>query len=125
MYVADCDGRKTASESVYRKVFTNDFDLKFQMPKKDTCIRCDTYKTKISAVKDEADEDRKQLELEQNIHHEKAKDAREQLQADRQRSKEVASNCHVITFDLQGTLPTPRLSTNIVYYKRQLMVYSI
>jgi len=47
------------------------------------------------------------------------------LKADRIVAKQGDSNVHVVTFDLQSTLPTPRLSSNIVYYKRQLMVYNL
>ena len=40
-------------------------------------------------------------------------------------AKQSDGNTFVITFDLQSTLPTPRLSSNVVYYKRQLMVYNL
>ena len=48
-----------------------------------------------------------------------------ELVADRQAAKDLTKNVTVITFDLQSTLPTPSMSTNVVFYKRQLMVYNL
>ena len=47
------------------------------------------------------------------------------LVSDREKAKDQSQPYDVITFDLQSTLPTPRLSTNISFYKRQLMVYNL
>ena len=65
------------------------------------------------------------LECQRNTHQECAQMARNSLKSDRMLAKQSDGNKFVITFDLQSTLPTPRLSSNIVYYKRQLMVYNL
>ena len=49
-------GSKAVSESMYRKIFPTDFNLKFQHPKKDTCTKCDMYKNQISALMSEGQE---------------------------------------------------------------------
>lgn len=35
-----------ASRSFYKRVFYDDFDLRFKKPKKDTCLKCDVYLAK-------------------------------------------------------------------------------
>ena len=126
MYIQEEDS-KAMSESIYRNIFNTHFNLKFQQPKKDTCTKCDTYKTQISAMQNETNiqEQLEELENKRNDHQQSAEKAREQLKADRIVAKQGDSNAHVVTFDLQSTLPTPRRSSNIVYYKCQLMVYNM
>lgn len=133
MYKED-HSQKPVSESIYRKIFKTEFNLKFQLPKKDTCTKCDAYQTQLNGLQSklqkgaEAAERQAQiesLECQRNTHQEYAQMARNSLKADRILAKQSDSNTFVITFDLQSTLPTPRLSCNIVYYKRQLMVYNL
>jgi len=54
----------------------------------------------------------------------KAQAARESLQSDRQMAKKSFAT-DVITFDLQSVFSIPWLSSNIVYYKRQLSLYNL
>jgi hypothetical protein len=46
------------------------------------------------------------------------------MNADLQAAK-VEENLEVPTFNLQKALPLPRIPTNTVYYKRQLMFYNL
>ena len=133
MYKED-HGEKAVSESIYRKIFKTEFNLKFQLPKKDTCTKCDAYQTQLNGLQSqpqkgaEAAQTQAQiesLECQRNTHQEYAQMARNSLKFDRMLAKQNDLNKFVITFDLQSTLPTPRLSSNIVYYKRQLMVYNL
>lgn len=41
------------SESMYRQVFNSDFNLHFHQPHKDTCVKCDIFKMKISICESE------------------------------------------------------------------------
>ena len=76
-------------------------------------------------TKIEADEDKTakaQLVGERELHHAKAERAYQQLKEDTALAKSD-STILVISFDL--TLPTPSLSTNVVFYKRQLWTYNL
>ncbi|KAJ8886551.1 hypothetical protein PR048_012762 [Dryococelus australis] len=57
------------------------------------------------------------------LHLRKAERARQQKKADTERASTWTGTI-VIVFDLQKTLPTPRVSTNKVYYLRQLWTYN-
>lgn len=57
-------------------------------------------------------------------HLQKAKLLQNQLKSDMQLAREDPST-ETITFDLQKTLPLPRIPTNVVFYKRQLWVYNL
>ena len=133
MYKED-NGEKSVSESMYRKIFKRDLNLKFQLPKKDTCTKCDAYQAQLNGLLSqpqkgpEAAQTQAQvesMECQRNTHQECAQMARNSLKSDRMLAKQSDGNKFVITFDLHSTLPTPRLSSNIVYYKRQLMVYNL
>ena len=58
------------------------------------------------------------------LHLRKAERAYQQLKEYSALSKSDP-NTMVVTFDLQQSLPTPVLTTNIVYYKRQLWTYNL
>ena len=73
----------------------------------------------------ESNED-KILDLKQQLqeHQYVANLARSKMKADMEVSKKEQS-IECLTFDLQKTLPLPRLATNIIFYKRQLWVYNL
>ena len=59
-----------------------------------------------------------------DLHKRKAERAFHQLREDTTSSK-ASPDLDTITFDLQQTLPTPSLTTNVVFYKRQLWTYNL
>ncbi len=65
-----------------------------------------------------------QLRGEWELHLRKAERAYQQLKEDTALSNSDP-NVLVLTFDLQQSLPTPVLTTNLVYYKRQLWTYNL
>jgi hypothetical protein len=67
---------------------------------------------------------KQQLSGEWELHKRKAERAYQQLKEDTALSKST-SDVDTITFDLQQSLPTPVLTTNIVFYKRQLWTYNL
>ena len=77
---------------------------------------------RISAKEDA--QAKSQLECELHLHHCKAERTYQQLKEDSALSR-TSSDVDMFTFDLQQSLPTPKLATNIVFYKRQMWTYNL
>jgi len=90
---------------MYRQIFCNDFNLGFGSPRTDTCSRCEVMTGELLAS-----------------HKEKAEAAFEVQKLDRVAAKN--GNAIYITFDLQQTLPLPRLAVSDAFYLRQLWLYN-
>ena len=124
MYVEKCMQTNDCPVKLwcYRDIFNTKFNLSFHPPRKDTCKRCDLMKLSIEAAKGEGDEAKAaQVQGEHELHLRKAEAARTALEAERQES----ASHEAFTFDLQKVLSLPKLSTNEVYYCRQLSVYNL
>ena len=75
-------------------------------------------------VNAESDDSRKtQLTLEWELHKIQAEKSYQQLKEDAAYAKSH-QNTEMLTFDLEKSLPTPVLTTGVVYYKRQLWTYN-
>lgn len=109
------------SLSAYHKIFLTEFNLKTKSPRKDTCNKCDSYAAKIQNCTNA--EEKQKLTSEDEIHKRQAELARARMNSDLALAKE-REDTDTLTFDMQKTLPLPRLSTNIIFYKRQLWLYN-
>ena len=69
-------------------------------------------------------EKKQQLNAEWELHKVKAARGYQMLQEDAALAKS-RDDTEMLTFDLEKSLPTPVLSTGIVYYKRQLWTYNL
>ena len=94
----------------------------FTRPKSDTCKTCDSMKVRIKA--EASDEVQRRLQSELLLHQRKAERTYHQLQEDTALSQSDPDT-QTITFDLQQSLPTPVLTVNVVYYKRQLWTFNL
>ena len=92
------------TNSRYRKIFVSEFNLGFGSPKSDTCKVCDS--------KESNDE-----------HVERYKAAFEEQKRDRNLANE--GSILYINFDMQKTLPLPKLSTSVAFYLRQVWLYNL
>ena len=79
-------------------------------------------KVRIEAESDEAT--RKQLKAELELHHRKAEGTYQQLREDSALAQSDP-NTDTLSFDVEKSLPTPLLTTNVIYYKRQLWMYNL
>ncbi|KAL0822827.1 hypothetical protein ABMA28_004824 [Loxostege sticticalis] len=108
------------SFNTLKKIFFTNFNLRCKSLKKDTCSRCDAFNNKIKNCTDEGQEKLKEERLK---HLKRAEDLRENMKKDLLKAK-TDENFECLTFDLEKTLPLPRIPTSIVFYKRQLWLYN-
>ena len=106
-------------ESMYRKIFCENFNLGFHAPKKDQCESCEVFNQK-QQIGEATDNDEK----EHKAHLERKEDARYQKDQDKQKAVSDGSY-HTVTFDLQAVLTTPCSRVSQLYYKRKLRCYNL
>lgn len=98
-----------------KKKFYSKFNIKRKPLKKDTCNLCDSLNAQKQSPSDFEEAERKHtLHLEQTEH------AQDLMKQNINEAKNSSGKLEVLTFDMQKTLPLPRIPTNIVFYKRQL-----
>ncbi|KAL0821958.1 hypothetical protein ABMA28_005346 [Loxostege sticticalis] len=114
-------GVRKLSAAKVNKLFLTKFNLRTKPLKKDTCNKCDFFESQIHVV---SEPNRADIEQKRAAHQEIAKSLQNQLRTDMKLAKDDPT-VETLTFDLQKTLPLPRIPTNIVFYKRQLWVYNL
>lgn len=123
---------QSVSYEKYRLVFNTEFNIGFGYPRMDTCSYCDRHAAEVRALEHtlkshpESSSERvnvenkiKEMSTEQKIHLLKSDMfyiRKRESKAKSKASKERES----ITMDFQKNLPVPNITTNDVYYKRQL-----
>jgi hypothetical protein len=115
--------RTPVKQSFYRTFLNSNCNIGFEPPRSDTCNFCDRTNIKISNLKIQNNEIEliNKLEAEKKFHLLQAKTVQSFLKSFKN------SDCErtlVIAFDLQQTLPTPKLCSNIQFYKRKLWTYN-
>lgn len=113
---------KIVSFSAYSRQFST-YNIGSNPPMIDTCSTCDRIKREEEVAKAEKD-DRKQsaLDTERRLHNIMAKVARNIMNAYGQDNDPTLC---AVAVDLQQTLVTPRLTTNVAYYKRKMWTYNL
>lgn len=118
----------------YRTIFNEKFNISFGYPRKDTCSTCDLYTAEVRAIESglkifpessnenlEAKKKLKKLSEQNKLHLLKANMFYVRKRASRLASQKTSER-ESIAMDFQKNLPTPNITTNDVYYKRQLTV---
>lgn len=111
---------KCASFDTLKRIYYS-FNLKCKTLKKDTCNRCDMLAMKMTNAKTQ--EEKEQAKAEKSQHLERAEKLRNQMKHDFTEAQ-VLPTVECLTFDLEKTLPLPRIPTNVAFYKRQLWLYN-
>lgn len=109
------------SFSAYKKIFYENYNLRFKRPHKDTCLRCDIF---FEKKKRATGETIREIEDAHMAHLDKAKQLRDQMNKDLELAQ-TDEELEVLTFDLQKTHPLPNIPTNIAYYSRQLNLFNL
>lgn len=129
MYTELNPNNKVSYDS-FRDIFNNDYNFSFGYPRKDTCSTCDSNKSNKAAIEQSlatATDDEK-ITLEENLNklvieeklHLKKSEKFYDLKSKYKKKARKTLDMEAITMDFQKNLPTPNITTNDVYYKRQL-----
>lgn len=121
LYKRKYESENPVGNSTYKKIFYQDFNLRFKVPKKDTCLKCDVY---IAKIKSSSGPERLMIEEWHRDHLELADQLRKQMNADLELAK-VNDKVETLPFDMEKILQIPKIPTSIMYYKRQLNMYNL
>ncbi|CAH2011844.1 unnamed protein product [Acanthoscelides obtectus] len=105
-YVEECANENIVPVSTftYRQIFVNDFNFGFGSPKTDTCAVCDVGSNEEHVAK-----------------YKKAFDVQKSNRENAKANEKII----YLTFDLQKTLPLPKISTSKAFYVRQVWLYNL
>lgn len=107
---------------LYRDIFNSDFNLRFGVPRSDTCATCDRFYIQMCSSRNE--EECNKIENDLKIHQMRANLAYKSLTADSGNAKEHVENI-VLCVDLQQVLFCPTLTHGNIFYQRQLSCYNL
>ncbi|CAH1100705.1 unnamed protein product [Psylliodes chrysocephalus] len=115
---------KKVSYETYRTIFVTKFNIRFGYPQTDTCSAFDEHKAKKMSIENDPLQKAllSRLETEHKLHLLKAETFYKRKRAARLNSQKSTEK-EAIAIDFQKKLPVPNISTNDVYYKRQLSFY--
>lgn len=116
---------KRISYQTYREVFKKKFNIGFGYPRTDTCSQCDQFNVLMKAAEKINDnlQEVKKLKREKELHLRKAQAFYDKKRNARKKArKEKEFEC--IAMDYQKNISLPNITTNDVYYKRQLSMFS-
>lgn len=110
--------KAAANYETYARIFNNEFNIGFFVPRKDQCDVCEAYKNATATEKEN-------LESAYQLHQTEKKLSRDEKVRDKKTACEVGSNMVVATYDLQAVLPVPVGQTSAFFYKSRLNCYNL
>ncbi|XP_076035920.1 uncharacterized protein LOC143021926 isoform X2 [Oratosquilla oratoria] len=100
----------------------NEYNISFEPPKSDSCNVCDEIDLKVASLDSKNEEDEiHRLKVAKLVHMTKANEAQNLL---KDFGVEDKPSQAVICMDLQQTMPTPKLTTGLQYYKRKMWTFN-
>jgi hypothetical protein len=107
------------SHAVYRKLFNEEYNFSFHVPKKDQRALCINYYR---------NKDQDTLAMEMKDEYEKQQSRKIKDRGEKKKDKEMAISSPDLffgTFDLQAVLQTPCSLVSQLYYMRKLNCYNL
>lgn len=104
---------------VYWTIFTSKFNIRFGVPRSDTCTMCDELLQKLNACSNE--DEKRHLNIQKELHLRKAEAFYSLKRKWKRKAREGKAT--VLSFDFMQNLPLPHLQTNAVFFARQLWYY--
>ena len=111
---------KCCKES-YRKIFTTRFNVSFGYPRQDTCSKCDEIRAKIEG---NPNEDEKRELMEELDNHQASAKVFYRRKISKSQESLTYNTRAAIAFDFWKNLRTPNVTTNDVFYRRQLSFHA-
>lgn len=117
--------------TTFRDIFEQKFNISFEYPRKDTCIVGDVYKSEVKLIenqiatcvdnetKNSLNKALKKKSIDHELHKRKGDKFYEPKKKYRRTAKDTR-DLEAIVMDYQRNLPTLNITTNDVYYRRQL-----
>ncbi|KAG5879687.1 hypothetical protein JTB14_006472 [Gonioctena quinquepunctata] len=103
-----------APVSMFNRIFRNEFNISFFVPKEDQCDLCETFKN--------SDEEKKILLRPTYDQHQREK---EMARIEKKIDKDDINKPHVIVYDLQAVMPVLKGHASSFYYKSKLNCINI
>lgn len=111
---------KIVSYGMYKNIMRS-YNIDKDPPKVDTCTFCDKIKLQRQAAKAANDQGQcRILKINKQVHIRKVRASRDLMHV---YIEDKDPTLAAICIDLQQTLATPRLTTNVQYYKRKMWTY--
>lgn len=104
--------KPAANYDTYFRIFNNEFNISFFIPKKDQCDQCESYKNAVGIEKENLEEKYKE-------HHRQKELTRTEKKKDIETCK-MAENNIVAIYDLQAVMPVPIGESSAFFYKSKL-----
>ena len=120
MYKIWCDERNSnpVKYDTYRTIVNEKFNLKFQLPKKDRCDRCEAWKNTKN-------EERSPEDIQAKKEHDDEKSLSRFYKTNiKRQAKECSTTC-ASAFDFQKTLLAPAGNSSSFYYSQRLRIYHL
>lgn len=108
--------RPPVSRQWYHQIFLTHFNLRFRVPRVDTCSTCDNLNMRVKNSTDVAN--KREAETALQLHHRRHECATKAMQYDSKNAKQ--SNSYVLAFDMQQQVYVPQLTHAEMYYSRQM-----
>lgn len=116
------EGERIMTEAYYKQRFSNLFNIGIAPNRVDSCKTCVRLETNIKSELNI--EKKKALEEQLSTHKGEANTGLQMLGRRKKGFTFEDPSTMVICFDLQQTLPTPKLEVGVAYYKRKLWTYN-